>query len=249
MKKFVTSFFMAWGMFFAVPCPLRIWDETLRGAMLLCLPLIGVLTGGAWVFLAYLLGLADCPTLVVAALLTLLPGALTGFIHMDGFMDCCDAIFSRRDLEGRRRILKDPHSGSFAVIGLGAVFLLEFSLFASMDLSGRIWGLLFLPAVSRLCSVLAIYRCEPMPGSSYAGQFQSLIKPQYGYLMFGLLLLVCVIPVLLLGVPGLSAVAAAAGSMLAIADGRRQLGGMNGDISGFGVVCGEFCGIAVLTLV
>jgi adenosylcobinamide-GDP ribazoletransferase len=248
LKKFITSFFMAWGMFFAVPCPLRIWDEKLRGAMLLCLPLIGALTGGLWVLLAYLLGLASCPALVAAAFLTLLPGALTGFIHMDGFMDCCDAILSRRDLEGRRRILKDPHSGSFAVISLGAVFLLEFSFFSSASLRGRIWALLFLPIVSRLCSVLAICRCEPMPGSSYAGTFRGLIKPQYGHLALCLLLLACVLPIFLFGPPGLSAAAVAAGSLFAIWDGRRQLGGMSGDISGFGIVCGELCGIAVLTL-
>lgn len=248
MKKFATLFFMAWGMFFAVPCPLRVWDEKLSGEMLLCLPLIGALTGAVWALLAYLLGLAGCPALVEAALLTLLPGALTGFIHMDGFLDCCDAIFSRRDLEERRRILKDPHSGSFAVIGLGAVFLLQFSLFACADLSGRLWGLLFLPVVSRLCSVRALYRCEPMPGSSYAGEFKKLIKPQYGNLTSCLLLLACVLPVLIFRVPGLSAPAAAVGSLLAIWFGRRQLGGMSGDISGFGIVWGELCGIAVLML-
>ena len=146
--------------------------------------------------------------------------------RMDGFLDCCDAIFSRRDLEERRRILKDPHSGSFAVIGLGAVFLLQFSLFACADLSGRLWGLLFLPVVSRLCSVRALYRCEPMPGSSYAGEFKKLIKPQYGNLTSCLLLLACVLPVLIFRVPGLSAPAAAVGSLLAIWFGRRQLGGM-----------------------
>ncbi len=249
MKKFVTPFFMAWGMFFAVPCPLRIWDEKLRGAMLLYLPLIGLLTGGAWALLAYLLGLAGCPALVLAAVLTLLPGALTGFIHVDGFMDCCDAILSRRDLEGRRRILKDPHSGSFAVVSFGAVLLLEFSLFASAKLDGRFLCLLFIPVVSRLCSVLAICRCEPMPGSSYAGAFQDLIKPQYGHLTLNLLLLACAFPVLLFGLSGLSMAATAAGSLLAIWDGRRQLGGMSGDISGFGIVCGELCGVAVLALV
>lgn len=249
MKKFVTSFFMAWGMFFAVPCPLRIWDEKLRGTMLLCLPLIGLLTGGVWALFAYLLGLAGCPALVLAAVLTLLPGALTGFIHVDGFMDCCDAILSRRDLEGRRRILKDPHSGSFAVVSFGAVLLLEFSLFASAKLDGKLLCMLFIPAVSRLCSVLAICRCEPMPGSSYAGAFQKLIKPQYGHLMLSLLLLACALPVLLFGLSGLSAAATAVGSLLAIWDGRRQLGGMSGDISGFGIVCGEFCGVAILALV
>jgi len=249
LKKFITSFFMAWGMFFAVPCPLKIWDEKLRGSMLLCLPLIGALTGALWLLLYRLLTLAGCPVTVTAALMTLLPGLLTGNIHTDGFMDCCDAILSRRGPEERARILKDSHVGSFAVIAYASLLLLEFSFFASGALGDKAVCLLFLPIASRLCSVLAICRCEAMPGSSYAGAFRELLRPSYGHLSFCLLLLCCALPPLLFGTAGLSAAAAAAGSLLAIWDGRRQLGGMSGDISGFGIVCGEACGLAVLALI
>ena len=248
MKELATAFFMSWGMFFAVPCPCRVWEESLRAGMLLCLPLIGALTGCLWALAAYLLTLAACPPLLEAAVLVLFPGLLTGLIHLDGFMDCCDAILSRRDLEGRRRILKDSHCGSFAVICLAALFLVEFALFASSNLAGRLVCLAFVPIVSRLCSVLAICWMTPMPGSSYDGAFRGLLRPWHGRLTFGLLLAVCILLPVSLGFPGLSAAVTAAGSLLAIADGRWQLGGMSGDISGFGVVCGELCGIAVLTL-
>ena len=248
MKKAATAFFMAWGMFFAVPCPCRIWEERCRAGMLLCLPLIGALVGGLWALAAWLLERAACPSLLSAAILTLLPALLTGFLHLDGFMDCCDAILSRRDLEGRRRILKDSHCGSFAVICLVSVFLLEFALLASAAVTGRLACLVLIPVVSRLCSVLAICRLRPMPGSSYDGAFQTLLRPWHGRLTLGLLAAACVLPPLLQGVPGLCCPAAAAGSLLAVADGRKQLGGMSGDISGLGIVCGELCGIAALTL-
>ena len=88
-----------------------------------------------------------------------------------------------------------------------------------------------------------------MPGSSYAGAFRELLRPSYGHLSFCLLLLCCALPPLFFGAAGLSAAATAAGSLLAIWNGRRQLGGMSGDISGFGIVCGEACGVALLTLI
>mgnify|MGYP003392776405 FL=1 len=46
------------------------------------------------------------------------PYLVTGFLHLDGFMDVTDAVKSWRDLERRREILKDSHVGSFAVINL-----------------------------------------------------------------------------------------------------------------------------------
>lgn len=57
-----------------------------------------------------------------------------GFIHLDGFMDCSDAILSRRPLEERQRILKDPNTGAFAVVS--AIFLILFWFACMTELSG-----------------------------------------------------------------------------------------------------------------
>lgn len=52
---------------------------------------------------------------------------MTGFIHLDGFMDVSDAMMPRHPrLEERRRILKDPHTGSFAAVSM-ALMLLVFA--------------------------------------------------------------------------------------------------------------------------
>ena len=40
MREWITAFFMAWGMFLAIPCPCKRWDERARQKMLVCLPLI-----------------------------------------------------------------------------------------------------------------------------------------------------------------------------------------------------------------
>ena len=46
---------MAWGMFLAIPCPCKRWDERARQKMLVCLPLVGLVVGGVWAVLALLL--------------------------------------------------------------------------------------------------------------------------------------------------------------------------------------------------
>ena len=123
MKRLWYAFWMCWGMFCAIPCPVRIWDEKARPRMLSCLPLIGGVIGGLWACLTLL-----SPGFVRAFLLTAAPWLLSGAIHLDGFLDCCDAIFSRRELEKRQQILKDSHVGSFAVIGMVLLALLSFAL-------------------------------------------------------------------------------------------------------------------------
>lgn len=249
MKKIATAFFMAWGMFFAVPCPYRKWDDALRGAMLLCFPLIGALIGGIWAAVSWLLMRAACPPLLTAVFLTAVPFLLTGFIHLDGFMDCCDAILSRRDLEERRKILKDSRTGSFAVICIVLLLLTEVSLFDAADLTGgRRLYLVLIPVVSRLCSAAAVFGLEPMPGSSYAGEFRRNLRPWYAPTVMAALIAVTGGMIALGGPVGFCGLLAAFGAGLAIGQGRRQLGGMSGDISGYAITIGELCGIAALAL-
>ena len=51
---------------------------------------------------------------------------------MDGFMDTCDAIFSRRDRDTRLKILSDSHIGSFAAQGSIIILLAKTFLFAEL---------------------------------------------------------------------------------------------------------------------
>ena len=55
MKRWFTGFMMSWGMFLAIPCPCRIWDEKARPHMVACLPLTGGVVGIVWAAMAWLL--------------------------------------------------------------------------------------------------------------------------------------------------------------------------------------------------
>ena len=55
MSEWLDGFSMAWGMFLAIPCPLRRWNEKAREKMRVCLPLVGLAGGGIWLGLSLLL--------------------------------------------------------------------------------------------------------------------------------------------------------------------------------------------------
>ena len=130
MSEWLDGFSMAWGMFLAIPCPLRRWNEKAREKMLVCLPLVGLAVGGIWLGLYLLLRHAAIGGLY-AFLMAALPWLVTGFMHLDGYMDVCDAVLSRRELATRQRILKDSHCGAFAVIGMVLLALCQWSGYAA----------------------------------------------------------------------------------------------------------------------
>lgn len=118
------SLIQAFSTYSAIPAPETKWDEDSMKYALAFFPLVGAVIGaaeyGAYLLLVYL----NSGALLTAAVLTALPLLLTGGIHMDGFLDACDALHSWRDREEKLRIMKDPHAGAFAVISCGIYLIL-----------------------------------------------------------------------------------------------------------------------------
>ena len=224
MKTYLCAFAMCQSMFCAIPFPGRLWDEKARGKMLLFLPVVGLEIGLVWAALAWAVRFLKLPALVGGLALCACPFLLTGFIHLDGFMDVTDAVKSWRDLEKRRAILKDSHVGSFAVIGLCLLMLTQFAFFSAAPEGADFRILLFVPAVSRCCSALAVTGLRPMSSSQYAAGF--FICGKYGFAPVGCL----------------------AGYALALRRGYKSLDGMNGDIAGYALTIGELCAVAVYAL-
>ena len=250
MKTWIHGFFMAWGMFLAVPCPYKKWDERALDKMLVFLPVIGLIVGGIWALAAYLSSLIlGYPRAgIIAAILMAVPWIVTGFIHLDGFMDVCDAVLSRRDLETRQRILKDPHCGAFAVIGMTLLALASFGVFLSADIEKLLLlPIALIPVSTRACAGLAVLMLKPMGTSQYSGKVGG--KAGYAAALFVLLAAAIAVPIVLYGIKGLGPAAAAAVYWLSALRGKKQLGGMNGDISGYALSLGELFGIAALVFV
>ncbi len=245
MKTYLRAFAMCQSMFCAIPAP-QVWDEKARDHMLLFLPVVGLEIGLIWAALAWGCGLLALPVPVTSLVLASYPYFVTGFLHLDGYMDVTDAVKSCRSLERRREILKDSHVGSFAVIGVVLLMLAQFALFAAVPEAVDTGILLFVPAVSRCCSALAVTGLKPMSTSQYADQK----KPKSHLEVLGMLLFIFTASgFLLCGKYGFALVGCMVGYGLALRRAYKSLEGMNGDIAGYALSLGELWAVAVLVLI
>ncbi len=138
-----------------LPLPRR--ETTLEGVgqAAWAFPVVGMLIGLLLTGAAWLLGLV-LPPLPLAALVLACWVAVTGALHLDGWVDCCDALFAARPPEDRLEILRDVHVGAFGVVGGVVLLLVKFVALASLPAG---WPALFLsPTLGRWAMVYAIVR-------------------------------------------------------------------------------------------
>ena len=244
MKIYLHAFAMCQSMFCSIPAP-QIWDEKAKDKMLLFLPIVGLEIGAIWAGLAWLCRLLNLPSMITALVLSAYPYIVTGFLHLDGYMDVTDAVKSWRDLERRREILKDSHVGSFAVIGIVLLMLAQFAFFASAPTDANFLILIVVPAVSRCCSSLAVTGLKPMSTSQYADQ-----KKPKSHMVVLTVMLVAFLAAgfLLCDKYGFALIGSLVGYGLALRRAYKSLEGMNGDISGYALTIGELCAVAVYAL-
>ncbi|MBR2028328.1 MAG: adenosylcobinamide-GDP ribazoletransferase [Oscillospiraceae bacterium] len=244
MKQYFNAFFMCQSMFCAIPCPMKIWDENARDKQLLFLPFIGAEIGLLWFVMAKLCLFLNIPIFLTAFILAVYPFVISGYIHLDGFMDVTDAVKSYRNLEKRRDILKDSHVGAFAVIGCIILFIGQFAVFASMKLTNAA-ALVFIPIVSRCCSSLVLNTFKKISESQYVGVSKS--KGQI-VVLTAQLLLILVLSFIVCGKKAIAVLAVIAGYALALSKAYKSLEGVNGDVAGYALTTSEFCGVLVLAL-
>lgn len=261
--KIITGFFMAWGNFCAIPCPCKKWDEKARKQMLVMFPVIGLIIGALWYALFLLLKAAGIPVPLSAALMTAYPFLASGFIHLDGFMDCNDAILSRRPLEERQRILKDSRVGAFAVITAILLFMVFFAaMWSLIDQGGgsAIWCLVLAPVLARALPARDIMAMRPLSTSQYEQSFEDGKNQTYKWVLTAIWL-VAALALLTAGryldlrcggnafqAAGVMAAAQLAVALISGAYARKQLGGMSGDIAGYMLIWSELAAVVSLSV-
>jgi adenosylcobinamide-GDP ribazoletransferase len=133
MKDLFASLCIALSMYSRIPCPQVEWSEKGMKYALCFFPLIGVVIGVLMCGYHYLTaGLGLLGPVAYACLGTVLPLAVTGGIHMDGLLDTADALSSFQPREKKLEILKDPHTGAFAIIGCGIYLLVYVAVFSEL---------------------------------------------------------------------------------------------------------------------
>ena len=249
MKKYFRACMMALTMFCAIPCPFHTWDDAARPLMTLFLPVVGTWIGILWTGAAFLLRLTPLPALVCGAVLCAFPFLITGGMHMDGFLDVTDAVKSWRDLDERRRILKDPNTGSFAVMHGILLVMTQFALFASAKEDANPFALLLIAVVSRTLAGLFVTILRPLSTSEYSRTYRKSVKKSHVAVFITVFVIAAALGFLLLGRYGFVTPAVTFGYLWYLYRGFRSLDGMSGDISGYALTFGELCGIAVYALI
>ena len=168
--------------------------------------------------------------LLESALLVVILVVLTRGLHLDGFMDSCDALFGGYTRERRLEIMRDPHVGAFAVIGVVCLLVVKCAAVAGLHQPVRLHVLILFPCLSRWAMLLAM-ECYPYARTEGLGVAFRATSGRL-QLFFGFL---CALfaGLLAAGLTGLILLLAA--SLVAWAVGawaRRRLGGLTGDVYG-----------------
>ncbi len=187
------------------------------------------------------------PPALSASILVVVLAALTRALHLDGFMDCCDALFGGFDRERRLAILRDSHVGAFAVVGAVSLLLLKVAAIMALPMPVRFWLLLLFPCLSRWGMLLVLeffpyartqgigvpFQPAAAPTDRHGARWRSVPAAwKKRQLLAGLVVAVAA-TVALAGPGGLALLALATVVAAALAWwASRLLGGVTGDVYG-----------------
>ena len=161
---------------FLTTVPVRLRDQKAPDALgpaMAWFSVVGLLIGGVLAGVDYVLRLV-LPATVSAALLLIVWVVLTGALHLDGFLDCCDGLLGAKSADRRLEILRDSRVGAFAVVGGVCLLLLKYTVLLELPDAWRTRALVVIPALTRAVMVFAA-RAYPnaRSGSGLGGLFRS----------------------------------------------------------------------------
>ncbi len=235
MKDICRSIAMTFSMFSVVPMPMVEWKQENMKYMLCAFPLVGAVIGLAlyvWYMFCQWLQIGS---ILFAAGLTLIPLAVSGGVHMDGYCDTVDALSSHAAQEKKREILKDSHAGAFAIIFTAAFFLLYFALCTEVGCRPVPVILLGLHQVlARGVSGFASVVLPSSGGNSILASFRNAaVKKAAVILTVGCAVCLAVM-IRLSHLSGIISAGVALCSFLHIRYlAQKEFGGMSGDLAGF----------------
>ena len=168
---------------------------------------------------------------------------------MDGFLDTVDAKSSYKSKEEKLQILKDPHTGAFAIISLCCYFLLCVGIFSEMRIE-RLFATALVFVFSRSLSGSSVVTFQAAKNSGLLRTFQDGAQKRNVRIVLIIWLLAAGVGFYLTA--GLCGVAAAVVGFAVFfyyyQFSRKQFGGITGDLAGYFLQLCELFMLAVLAL-
>ncbi|MDR0925293.1 MAG: adenosylcobinamide-GDP ribazoletransferase [Hungatella sp.] len=244
------SLVIAFSMYSRIPMPQMEWTKERMKYVMCFFPFIGVVIG--LLEFAAVLGCNALGFRYFGQILpVVIPILVTGGIHMDGFLDVVDARSSHGDRKKKLEILKDPHTGAFAIIGCGVYLVLYLAAFLEMrPVMIPAYCLTFV--VTRALSGLSVVTFPMAKESGLAASFSGAAQKRA----------VAITMVMYLAAAGwgiwhlggmLSAAVGLSISLLVYwyyyAMAKREFGGITGDLAGYFLQICELALVAGLAVV
>lgn len=194
-------------------------DEPPNDGAIAWLPIVGLVIGALTGLGAYGIWLLTHSQIAAAITAWVLSIALSGAIHVDGFLDCCDGLFAMASPQRRLEIMRDPHHGTYAIVGMAMISLLW--LYALAQVSPEIYSSL-LPTTA-----------------FFARAWPAALRSRVALVM-GVLVFVIAAKYEPARAVALSSLFAALVTAIVALFARRRLGGvLSGDCYGAAIVIGE----------
>jgi len=127
------------------------FDEVKFGQASAFFPLVGLFIGAALYSVYHVTG-KYFPGEVVAAMVVVGQIFITGGMHLDGWMDSMDGLFSGRLRERKLEIMRDSRVGANGVMGLFGLLLVKYTLLLHLPVN-PLTALLLMGVVSRWAMV------------------------------------------------------------------------------------------------
>jgi adenosylcobinamide-GDP ribazoletransferase len=200
------------------------------GGSLAFYPIVGAALG-SFMLVVYVVGSVVFPDGVLRPALVVLLIILTGGLHLDGFADVCDGFYAGKTKADALRIMKDPHLGTVAALGIISVLVMKVVLLSQLPSTTLFSALLIFPAIGRGGMVWGMWMAPYARPEGGTGE--TFFRALRGRHVWTATALLSAWAMLFSGWPAviLLLLAAAATKMFVVYCGQR-IGGMTGDTLG-----------------
>jgi len=206
-------------------------DDEFFESMLL-MPIVGLMIGAFLFAFAEFIHALRIPIGVKAILILMFYVWLSGGLHIDGFCDTLDGIFSSRDREKMMVIMKDSRLGAFGAMGLILLFMTIWTCLAS---GIEPVFLIVAPVVGRYCAIQSCHLLPYAQGGGGLGKRITEITEMKHVLIYliGLMLLAGFLQISFKMNILLPTTLSVIIGLLSTWYIKRKIGGMTGDVIGF----------------
>ncbi len=222
------------------------WTQENMAYIFIWFPWVGVVIGILMQGLFYLEMICmekevPVPELTFIIGMVILPVLVTGGIHMDGYLDTRDALSSWQPREKRLEILKDPHTGAFAVLSCAVYFLGMTGIYACVSRESiQMVSAGFV--LSRVLSALSVLDFPQARETGMAAGFsENADKKRVRKILYSYLAVLCIVIAVAGQLTGAALLLAAGAVFLSYRHmALEQFGGVTGDLAGYFLQACEF---------